>query len=50
MRHHMRRWSTGEYVVLMFNTGFDQRSAAAETVTVVKEPDGVWRVAGYFIK
>jgi hypothetical protein len=41
---------TGEYVVFQFNTDFDQRSATVETVTVFKEKDGVWRVAGYFIQ
>ena len=40
----------GEYLLLQFSTTFDQRSAAAETVTVFKEKDGTWRVAGYFIK
>jgi hypothetical protein len=40
----------GEYVVFQFNTAFEQKSAAVETVTTVKEKDGSWRVAGYFIK
>jgi hypothetical protein len=41
---------SGEYVVFVFNTDFDQRAAATETVSASKEQDGVWRVAGYFIK
>ena len=40
----------GEYVVFQFNTNFEQRSAAAETVTAFKETDGRWRAVGYFIK
>lgn len=40
----------GEYLVLQFDTSYEQRPAAAETVSVFKENDGVWRVVGYFIK
>jgi Protein of unknown function (DUF4019) len=40
----------GDYVVFQFETNFDQRSGAAETVSAFKDADGVWRVAGYFIK
>ena len=39
----------GEYVVIQYETAFENR-AAIETVTPVKEKDGTWRVAGYFIK
>jgi len=39
----------GEYVVIQYETMFENR-AAIETVTPVKEKDGSWRVAGYFIK
>jgi len=39
----------GEYVVIQYETVFENR-AAIETVTPVKEKDGNWRVAGYFIK
>lgn len=40
----------GEYVVLQFNTSFKHKKSAIETVTVMKEKDGKWKVAGYFIK
>jgi Protein of unknown function (DUF4019) len=40
----------GEYVVFQFNASFDQKSAAVETVTAIREKDGSWRVGGYFIK
>lgn len=40
----------GEYVVFQFNTGFEQKSAAVETVTAIREKDGTWHVGGYFIK
>jgi hypothetical protein len=40
----------GQYVVFQFNASFEQKSAAVETVTAVLEPDGTWRVVGYFIR
>lgn len=40
----------GDYVVLQFDTAFEKKAAALETVTVVREPDGQWRVVGYFVK
>jgi hypothetical protein len=40
----------GEYVVIQFDTSFENKQSAVETVTPMKEPDGRWRVSGYFIK
>ena len=40
----------GEYVILQFETSFEKKKAAIETVTPMKDKDGKWRVAGYFIK
>ena len=41
----------GEYVVLQFRTVFAGRETpAVETVVPMKEPDGTWRVSGYFIR
>lgn len=40
----------GQYVVLTFDTVFANKASAVETVTLVKEPDGAWRVIGYFIR
>ena len=40
----------GEYRLLLFNTSFANKKEAVETVTFVKEEDGVWRAAGYFIR
>jgi hypothetical protein len=40
----------GEYVVLKFETTFEKKQHAVETVTPTKEADGRWRVGGYFIK
>lgn len=40
----------GEYVVFQFNSSFERKAEAIETVTAMKDADGTWRVAGYFIK
>jgi hypothetical protein len=40
----------GEYVVILFETSFENKKSAVETVTPMKGKDGKWRVAGYYIK
>ncbi|MDJ0572863.1 MAG: DUF4019 domain-containing protein [Pleurocapsa sp. MO_192.B19] len=40
----------GEYVVIQFNTSFEHKKSAVETVTPMKDQDGKWRVSGYYIK
>ena len=40
----------GEYVVFDFESTYENKAAAAERVTVVREKDGSWRAVGYFIK
>lgn len=40
----------GTYVVMQFATAFQHKKRATETVTFVREQDGRWRAAGYFIK
>jgi hypothetical protein len=40
----------GEYVVMQFDSAFESKAAAVETVTAVKEKDGSWKIAGYFVK
>lgn len=40
----------GEYVIIQFSTRFANKQSAIETVTPMKEPDGAWRVSGYFIR
>ena len=39
----------GDYVVIQFNTTFENKKVAVETVTPMLEDDGNWLVAGYFI-
>jgi hypothetical protein len=40
----------GKYVVVQFDTKFANKAAAVETVTPMLDPDGKWRVSGYFIR
>lgn len=40
----------GEYVVIQYRTRFEHKAAAVETVTPMRDPDGQWRVSGYFIR
>jgi Protein of unknown function (DUF4019) len=40
----------GEYVVIQFESQFENKAAAIETVTPTHDKDGTWRVSGYFIK
>ncbi len=40
----------GEYVVIQYDSSFENKKEALETVVTMKEKDGAWRVAGYFIK
>ncbi len=40
----------GKYVVIQFDTVFEHKASASETVTPMLDPDGVWRVSGYFFR
>jgi len=40
----------GEYVVLVFDSKFENKADAVETVTPMKEADGAWKVAAYYIR
>jgi hypothetical protein len=40
----------GEYVVLTYDSSFEQLPSAVETVSSVLDKDGKWRLAGYLIK
>lgn len=40
----------GEYVVCTFASSFEHKARAQETVVAQHEPDGSWRITGYFIK
>jgi hypothetical protein len=40
----------GEYVVIQYETVFENKKASVETVTLMIDKDGKWRVSGYYIK
>jgi hypothetical protein len=40
----------GEYVIIQYDTDFEKKSGAVETITPMKDKDGAWRVSGYYIK
>jgi hypothetical protein len=40
----------GDYVVIQYDSEFEHKSAAVETVVPSMDKDGTWKVSGYFIK
>ena len=40
----------GKYVVIQYDTVFEHKSSAVETITPMADPDGAWRVSGYYIR
>ncbi|SDX09194.1 Protein of unknown function [Collimonas sp. OK242] len=40
----------GEYVVIQYETQFENKKSAVETITPMREKDGSWKVSGYFIR
>ena len=40
----------GEYVIIQFETSFENKEIAIEKVTPMMDKDGNWRVSGYYIK
>ena len=49
-RHELPGAPDGDYVVIQFATAFAGKASALETVTAMKDTDGAWRIAGYYIK
>ena len=40
----------GQYVIIQFDTSFENKASAVETVTPMMDSDGQWRVSGYYIR
>lgn len=40
----------GEYVVIQYDTQFEHKTHAVETVVPMRDQDGNWKVSGYFVK
>ena len=41
---------SGEYVILQYETSFENAPQMIETVTPMLEKNGKWKVSGYFVK
>lgn len=41
--------AAGQYVYVRYQSSFENKKTALETVTTVLEPDGTWRVASYTV-
>lgn len=40
----------GHYVVILYETSFENKKSAVETITPQLAKDGQWRVSGYYIR
>ena len=40
----------GQYVVIQFDTSFENKQSAIETITPMLDKDGTWRISGYYIR
>jgi len=40
----------GQYVVIQFDSSFEHKASAVETVTAMLDTDGQWHVSGYYIR
>ena len=40
----------GEYVVIQFESSFENKKSAIETVTPMMDKDAKWRVSGYYMR
>jgi Protein of unknown function (DUF4019) len=40
----------GRYVVIQYESSFEHKQSAIETVTPMLDNDGLWHVSGYYIK
>ena len=40
----------GNYYILTYNSSFENKASAIETITLTKGIDGKWKTVGYFIK
>lgn len=40
----------GKYVLIQFNSSFENKKSAVETVVPMLNSDGRWKVSGYYIK
>jgi hypothetical protein len=49
-KHSLPGAPDGEYVVIQYDTQFEHKAHAVETVVPMHDQDGSWKVSGYFVK
>jgi hypothetical protein len=49
-KHSLPGAPDGEYVVIQYDTQFEHKAHAVETVVPMRDQDGNWKVSGYFVK
>jgi hypothetical protein len=40
----------GKYVIIQYESVFEKKASADETIQTMLDPDGIWRVSGYRIR
>jgi hypothetical protein len=40
----------GEYVIIQYDTSFENKKSAVETVVPMVDKDGKWKISGYYIR
>jgi hypothetical protein len=48
--HSLPGAPAGDYVVIQYDTQFERKEHAVETVVPMRDGDGSWKVSGYFVK
>ena len=49
-RKKFQQYPEGDYALIIFTTGFANKTVSHEDVTLEREADGKWRVIGYLIR
>lgn len=50
LRHSLPGAPDGDYVVIQYDTAFEHKAHAVETVVPMRDQDGNWKISGYFVK
>lgn len=50
VKHSLPGAPDGEYVVIQYDTQFEHKAHAVETVVPMRDQDGNWKISGYFVK
>lgn len=40
----------GDYVIIQYDTSFENKKSAVETVVPMLEKDGKWKISGYYVR